>query len=66
MLMASYGMGDDGGYSSLKLDFSFSVKQWIHAFSPRIHAQYFTGYGQTLRQYNRYSHGLRVGFSLFD
>ena len=66
MLVTTYGVGDNGGYSTLKFDFSFSLKQWIHAFSPRIHAQYFTGYGQTLRQYNQYSHGLRVGISLFD
>jgi outer membrane phospholipase A len=64
-LAATYGMGDDGGHSSLKLDLSVTVLPWIR-FTPRIHVQYFTGYGQTLRQYNARSHGLRAGISLYD
>jgi phospholipase A1/A2 len=66
ILATAYGLGDDGNHYSLKFDFSLSVSQWIRWFTPRIHAQYFTGYGQTLRQYNQSSHGLRAGISLFD
>ena len=64
-LAVAYGMGDDGGNSMLKLDLSVTVLPYIR-FTPRIHVQYFTGYGQTLRQYNQYSHGLRAGISLYD
>ncbi len=66
ILETTFGIGDTGSHSSLKFDFSFSLSQWIGWFTPRIHAQYFTGYGQTLRQYNQNSHGLRAGISLFD
>ncbi len=64
-LAVAYGMGDNGGNSMLKLDLSVTVLPYIR-FTPRIHVQYFTGYGQTLRQYNQYSHGLRAGISLYD
>jgi outer membrane phospholipase A len=65
-LTTAFGLGDDGSHSSLKFDLSFSVWQWCRWFTPRIHVQYFTGYGQTLRQYNQSSHGLRAGISLYD
>ncbi len=65
-LRTAFGLGDNGSHSSLKIDLSFSVLQWCRWFTPRIHVQYFTGYGQTLRQYNASSHGLRAGISLYD
>jgi outer membrane phospholipase A len=65
-LATAFGTGDDGNHSSLKVDFSFSLLQWTRWFTPRIHLHYFTGYGETLRQYNESSHGLRGGISLFD
>jgi outer membrane phospholipase A len=62
----AFGLGDNGSNASWKFDLSFSVVQWVKFFTPRIHVQYFTGYGQTMRQYNQYSHGLRAGISLYD
>ena len=37
----------------------------LRAFNPSIQVQYFTGYGQTLLQYNETSHALRAGLCLW-
>jgi outer membrane phospholipase A len=65
-LETTFRTGDQGSHSSLKFDLSFSVREFVSWFTPRIHVQYFEGYGQTLRQYNQSSHGLRAGISLYD
>jgi outer membrane phospholipase A len=64
-LTTKYTIGDEGDNPSLTFDFSFGLPRCT-GFTPRIHAQYFTGYGETLRQYNQISHGFRVGLSLYD
>ncbi len=64
-LATRFRIGDEGDNSSLLFDFSFALPRST-GFTPRIHAQYFTGYGETLRQYNQISHGFRVGLSLYD
>jgi outer membrane phospholipase A len=64
-LTTEFRMGDQGDNPSLQFDFSFALPRSL-GFTPRIHAQYFTGYGETLRQYNQISHGFRAGLSLFD
>jgi outer membrane phospholipase A len=64
-LATKFRIGDEGDNSSLQCDFSFALPRST-GFTPRIHAQYFTGYGQTLRQYNQISHGFRLGLSLYD
>jgi outer membrane phospholipase A len=61
-----YRLGDHWDHSTVRLDFSMSLQQWLNFFTPRIHAQYFTGYGQTFIQYNKHSNGYRIGISLFD
>ncbi len=37
----------------------------LRVFTPTIQLEYFTGFGQTLRQYNASSHGFRAGLCLF-
>jgi len=34
-------------------------------FNPAIQLQYFTGYGQTLRQYDQTSHAFRAGLCIW-
>lgn len=64
-LTTKFTIGDQGNNPSLTFDFSFGLPHFT-GFTPRIHAQYFSGYGETLRQYNQISHGFRVGLSLYD
>lgn len=56
--------GDYGSHTSVECDLRFNLLQYFH-FSPSIDVQYFAGYGQTLRQYNEYSHGIRAGLCLY-
>jgi outer membrane phospholipase A len=58
-------VGDAGWHTGEQVDFMFFLPPfWGYHFNPAIDVQYFTGYGQTLRQYNVISHGLRGGLSL--
>lgn len=57
-------IGDYGSHTSIQCDLRFNVLQYFH-FAPSIEVQYFAGYGQTLRQYNQYSHGIRAGLCLY-
>lgn len=56
-------IGDDGRHPGLLLDLRVDLPKWAK-FNPTVQLQYFTGYGQTLRQYNAYSHGFRAGLCL--
>jgi len=57
-------VGDEGSHPGVTVDFRFNLPHaW--GFNPAIQAQYFYGYGQTLRQYNELSHGFRVGLCLW-
>jgi outer membrane phospholipase A len=56
--------GNEGSHSSLMFD--LRVGLWrILGINPSLQVQYFTGYGQTLRQYNQDSHGIRAGLCLW-
>lgn len=63
-LAAKVRAGDYGSHPSFQFDLRFNLFQYIH-FAPTIDVQYFAGYGQTLRQYNVYSHGIRAGLCLY-
>jgi outer membrane phospholipase A len=54
-------IGDDGAHPGVQIDLRYKVPH----FNPTLQMQYFTGYGQTLRQYNEKSHGFRVGLCLW-
>jgi outer membrane phospholipase A len=51
------------GHPGLLIDLRIDLPAWAK-FNPTLQLQYFTGYGQTLRQYNEYSHGFRAGLCL--
>ena len=60
-------IGDEGTHAGLQFDLRFNLAAvaLFRSFNPTIQVQYFTGYGQTLRQYNQTSHGLRAGLCLW-
>ncbi len=60
-------VGDEWSHAGLWFDLRFNLAgvPWLQKFNPTIEVQYFTGYGQTLRQYNESSHGLRAGLCLW-
>jgi len=60
-------IGDEGAHAGLQFDLRFNLKGMplLHKFNPAIQVQYFTGYGQTLRQYDEASRDLRAGLCLW-
>lgn len=59
-------LGDQADRGSLQLDLTYPMMSLLsHSFSLYLHAQYFTGYGESLLLYNERSSIFRVGFSLY-
>ncbi len=59
-------LGSEGNRGSLQLDLSYPMMQLLWgSFSLYLHAQLFTGYGESFLQYNQRSTAFRVGFSLY-
>ena len=60
-------MGDDWEHEGwwFTARFNLAGVPWLRSFNPTVQVEYFTGFGQTLRQYNQSSHGLRVGLCLW-
>jgi phospholipase A1/A2 len=56
-----FRIGDGGSHPGIQIDGRYKFPH----FNPTIDVQYFEGYGQTLRQYNKEAHGLRVGLCLW-
>jgi phospholipase A1 len=56
-----FRIGDGGAHPGIQVDARYKFPH----FNPTIDVQYFEGYGQTLRQYNKEAHGLRVGLCLW-
>jgi outer membrane phospholipase A len=56
-----FRIGDDGNHAGTQIDLRYKIPH----FNPTLQMQYFTGYGQTLRQYDEKSHGFRVGLCLW-
>ncbi|HVM60700.1 MAG TPA: phospholipase A [Verrucomicrobiae bacterium] len=67
-LAAKFGIGDEGTHPGLQLDLRYHLPRLFHrfGFNPALQLQYFSGYGQSLRQYNRLTHAVRGGISLYD
>jgi len=64
-LSSTLRLGDAGWHTGEQVDFIFFLPQlWHYHFNPAIQVQYFSGYGETLRQYNQISHSIRGGFCL--
>jgi len=66
-LAAKYTIGDQGTHPGLLYDLRFNLASLpvLRRFNPSIQVQYFTGYGQTLAQYNQTSHAFRAGLCLW-
>jgi outer membrane phospholipase A len=66
-LSTKFLVGDQGSHAGLLYDLRFNVVgvPFLRKFNPSIQVQYFTGYGQTLLQYNETSHALRAGLCLW-
>jgi outer membrane phospholipase A len=56
-----FRIGDTGEHPGVQVDARYKFPH----FNPTLDVQYFEGYGQNLRQYNREAHGLRVGLCLW-
>ena len=66
-LASKIRLGDAGNHAGLWFDLRFNLAgaPFLTKFNPALQVEYFTGYGQTLRQYNARSHGLRTGLCLW-
>jgi outer membrane phospholipase A len=66
-LSTKFLIGDEGSHAGLLFDFRFNLVGMpvLRKFNPSIQVQYFTGYGQTLLQYDQPSHALRAGVCLW-
>jgi outer membrane phospholipase A len=58
-------MGTDGENHSVQFDLTYPLMKAVRSFSVYLHAQYFTGYGESLLYYNERSDVFRVGFALY-
>ena len=63
-LAARFRTGDEMSHAGWLFDLRFNLP-FLLRFNPAIDVQCFTGYGQTLRQYNQTSHGFRAGVCLW-
>jgi phospholipase A1 len=57
-------LGKDGDHAGWQFDLRFYLPPYFR-FNPAIQIEYFNGYGQTLRQYNEFSSGIRAGLCLW-
>lgn len=62
-----FRIGDEGSHVGLLFDlrFNFGIVPWLRGVNPTIQLQYFTGYGETLIQYNQKSQAFRAGICLW-
>ncbi len=59
-------MGDDGDHGSLQLDVTCPMMRLLsRSLSVYFHLQFFTGYGESLLDYDGSSSVLRVGIALY-
>lgn len=65
--LSAYGrLGDTGDRGSLQLDLTYPMMTlFSRSLSVYLHAQYFTGYGESLLLYNERSSIFRLGFALY-
>jgi len=58
-------LGKDANHGSLQLDLTYPMMKIFGSFSLYLDAQYFTGYGESLLEYNQRSEAFRVGFAIY-
>lgn len=65
-LSSTVRVGDEASRGSLQLDLTYPMSRLLtRSFSLYLHAQYFTGYGESLLLYKERSTAYRLGFSLY-
>lgn len=65
-LASLFRMGDELEHGFMQLDLSYPLGQLTQDnFDIYLHLQYFTGYGQTLLNYDQREQAIRAGFSFF-
>lgn len=65
-LLTTGRLGEGARHGSVQLDLTYPMMRLFSgSFSLYLHAQYFTGYGESLLLYNERSESWRLGFSLF-
>lgn len=65
-LSATGRLGDDANRGSVQVDLSYPLMRVLWGnFSFYLYAQLFTGYGESLLQYNQRSTAFRAGFAFF-
>ncbi|MFN7141272.1 MAG: phospholipase A, partial [Limisphaerales bacterium] len=59
-------LGETWDHGALQFDLTYPMMRFFYSnFSLYLHAQYFTGYGESLLRYNEKSSAFRVGFSMY-
>ncbi len=59
-------IGDHGNHESLQLDLTYPLMKLLSdSFTVYLHAQYFTGYGESLLGYKEKESSFRIGFALY-
>lgn len=59
-------LGNHGDRGSLQLDLTYPMSELIgRSFSLYLHAQYFTGYGESFLLYRERTSAFRIGFAFF-
>jgi outer membrane phospholipase A len=58
-------MGKDADHGGLQLDLTYPMMKIFGSFSLYLDAQYFTGYGESLLEYNQRSEAFRAGFAIY-
>ncbi|MBA4149392.1 MAG: phospholipase A [Verrucomicrobia bacterium] len=59
-------LGDSWDNGALQIDLTYPMMRFFYSnFSFYLHAQYFTGYGESLVRYDEKSSAFRLGFSMY-
>lgn len=65
-ISATGRMGDTLDRGALQIDLTYPMMRFFYSnFSFYLHAQYFTGYGESLVRYNERSSAFRIGVSMY-
>ena len=63
-LATKFEIGSGGKHPAIEVDLMADLRHYLH-LDPAFQVQYFDGYGQSFRDYDKIDHGLRAGISLW-